>query len=63
MNGSTPSITSGVLNMTVAIAPKISLKGKYTISPSIDFTYGKTTFNQVRVVDTIHNLNEKQYGG
>jgi hypothetical protein len=47
--------------MTVAFAPKISLKGKYTISPSIDFTYGigeyKSTFNTVTDVDSMYNIN------
>jgi hypothetical protein len=32
--------TASGASLTMAIAPKLSLKGKYTLSPSLDFTYG-----------------------
>ncbi len=59
-------VTFSGASFTVAIAPKISLKGKYTISPSIDFSYGiaeeKVTLSEVPVVDTIRGGDGKQYG-
>lgn len=30
----------------LAVAPKFSLKGKYTLSPSLDFSYGSFSFSQ-----------------
>ena len=34
------STTFNYSGLTLAIAPKFSIKGKYTLSPSIDFSYG-----------------------
>ena len=33
---------------SVSIAPKISIRGKYTLSPSIDFTHGQEDFSRIR---------------
>jgi hypothetical protein len=33
-------VSSQNTSLTLAIAPKISFRGKYTLSPSVDFTYG-----------------------
>jgi hypothetical protein len=32
--------------ISLAIAPKLSIKGKFTISPSLDFTYNALNFGQ-----------------
>lgn len=58
--------SSSVPFVNIAISPKLSINGKYTISPSIDFSYGVSkvlyTYNQVPVTDTIFDINRKQYG-
>lgn len=47
-NFSGPFSSSTGYNLALAVAPKFSLKGKYTVSPSLDLSYGN--FN-----NTIHN--------
>jgi hypothetical protein len=58
--------TSDGTSVTIAFAPKISLKGKYTISPSIDFTYAATeinrTLNQIPVIDNRDDIIGQQQG-
>jgi hypothetical protein len=37
-------ISSNLQNLTIAISPKFSFKGKYTLAPFIDYTYTSYTF-------------------
>jgi hypothetical protein len=57
--------TSGGANVSVAIAPKFSFKGKYTLSPSLDFSFGASTIEaEFRPpFDTLFDyLNGNHYG-
>ncbi|MDO1449142.1 hypothetical protein Q0590_22890 [Rhodocytophaga aerolata] len=52
------------VGFTVSAAPKISIKGKYTISPSIDLGYSvwDITSNIRWIPDTTYNIDGKQHG-
>jgi hypothetical protein len=58
--------TSNGTLVSIAFAPKISLKGKYTISPSIELTYGAVgvshMLNRVRVIDSLFYIPDTQHG-
>jgi hypothetical protein len=51
-------------SVSVAIAPKISISGKYTISSSIDFSFDVSEINFTinRLPDTLLYSHRKQYG-
>ena len=57
-SGQSLSYESQGYGFAVAVAPKFSLKGKYTLSPSLDFSYSSLRFSQ----DYWPGINERQEG-
>jgi hypothetical protein len=58
---SVPYIATEGYRFTVAVAPKFSLKGKYTISPSLDLTYGSSALSSNPPPGTLEPLNLNGY--